>query len=136
MKQIFRMMKPWDVVLLLLFILLSFVPLAVFAYQQSQTAGTVYTAVISVNQEVVKRVVLTGHEGKEAFVIQISDLASNTIEVDGKAIRIKAATCKDQVCVRMGWISRPGQTVVCLPHRLLIEIQAEGEQEDEIIISY
>ena len=32
------------------------------------------------------------------------------------------ANCGDHTCVRMGRISRAGEAIVCLPHRLVVEI--------------
>ncbi len=41
---------------------------------------------------------------------------------------IKHAECKDQVCVRMGKISKVGQRIICLPNKILIEVVGEGEE--------
>ncbi len=35
--------------------------------------------------------------------------------------------CPDQVCVRTGVLTKPGQTAVCLPARVSVEIQGEAE---------
>ena len=32
------------------------------------------------------------------------------------------ANCPDRDCVHAGWLSRPGQGSVCLPHRVAIRI--------------
>ena len=40
---------------------------------------------------------------------------------DGKAA-VTQANCGDHTCIRMGEIGREGESVVCLPHRLVIEI--------------
>ena len=40
---------------------------------------------------------------------------------DGQAY-ISYADCKTNVCVKTGKISRAGQSIVCLPHNLIIEI--------------
>ena len=38
------------------------------------------------------------------------------------------ADCPDQVCVRQGWVQDRTVPIVCLPHRLVIEIVGgEGE---------
>ena len=42
----------------------------------------------------------------------------------------------DQVCVQFGFLSRPGETAVCLPHKFIIEIETvAGNADDETIIS-
>ena len=35
------------------------------------------------------------------------------------------ASCADQLCVRQGEIERIGETIVCLPHRLLVEVNSD-----------
>ena len=41
---------------------------------------------------------------------------------DGTA-SIQEADCPDQICVNHAGISKKGETIVCLPHRLVVEIQ-------------
>ncbi|MCI8687684.1 MAG: NusG domain II-containing protein [Lawsonibacter sp.] len=51
---------------------------------------------------------------------------SNTVQVDQGRIRIAEADCPDQVCVNQGWISNGTVPIICLPHRLMIEIVDGG----------
>ena len=51
---------------------------------------------------------------------------SNTVQVEKGRIRISEADCPDQVCVNQGWISGGAVPIVCLPHRLMIEIVEGG----------
>ena len=53
----------------------------------------------------------------------------NTAVIEDGNIRMKSADCRGQDCIRQGKISRPSQTIVCLPHKVIIEI--EGGDEDE-----
>ncbi|MFR4337598.1 MAG: NusG domain II-containing protein [Lachnospira pectinoschiza] len=32
------------------------------------------------------------------------------------------ADCPDKLCVKTGMISKTGETIVCLPHRVVVEI--------------
>jgi len=61
-----------------------------------------------------RRVELHGDGGKNILVIE-----------DGSA-RIEDADCPDKLCVRQGSINLRGQSVICLPHKLVIEI-TDGE---------
>ena len=54
----------------------------------------------------------------------------NLIEVERGRIRISAADCPDQVCVKQGWISGGAVPIICLPHRLTIEIVDGGGDLD------
>jgi hypothetical protein len=55
-------------------------------------------------------------------------LGSNTIEVADGQIRMVDATCTNKDCIHQGAISKPGQTIVCLPNQLVIRI--EGSSTD------
>lgn len=51
------------------------------------------------------------------------DLKGNILVIkDGKAF-IESADCKNQICVNHKPISKTGETIVCLPHKVLVEIK-------------
>lgn len=118
-------------------LILSFLPSALFAYQHSGhvQAHSQNVAIVYVDHQEVKRFYLTDDMEQDVFEIHHSPTDSNIIEAKKGQIRMKSATCSDQVCVRMGSISKPGQTIVCLPHKILIEIQSESGEADDVIIS-
>ncbi|MDO5549250.1 MAG: NusG domain II-containing protein [Eubacteriales bacterium] len=61
------------------------------------------------------------------------DSTEYTIEVDGKRMRFVDSQCPDHTCERTGWISRVGDTAVCLPNRVLIKIvRADGSSDGEV----
>lgn len=47
---------------------------------------------------------------------------------EGKA-QISEASCPDKLCVKQGAIQYDGQSIICLPHKLVIEIKG-GESSD------
>lgn len=51
----------------------------------------------------------------------------NVIVVEGGKVRVESADCPNQDCVHQGEISQAGQQIVCLPHKLVVSIQADGE---------
>ncbi|MDU3137340.1 MAG: NusG domain II-containing protein [Anaerococcus prevotii] len=54
---------------------------------------------------------------------------------DGKAY-VSDADCNDQICVHMAPIHDVGETIICLPHRLFMEVystdDANNSREDKI----
>ena len=71
---------------------------------------------LSVNTEVV---IETGDNGRNTLVIE-----------DNKAF-MKDANCPDKICEGHSKISYKGETIVCLPHKVVIEIVAD-ETTDEL----
>ncbi len=137
MRNLLRMLKPFDIVIIALLITISFIPLTVFSTTKSIEAGDEVVAVITQDGEIIREITLTGHEENEQFVIKGKGNQYNLMEIDNEQIRIKEDNSPDQVGVKMGWKKNPGETIVCLPHKLLVEIQVNGtSQGEEEIISY
>ncbi len=129
MKRYLKMIRPFDYIIVLALLAASFIPYVVFAqteaHKNAATPQTVYTAVVTHDGKEVYRIRLTGHHGTTRF--RYSDGHDyNEIITTGQQIEIKEANCADQVCVRKGKIAKPGQTIVCLPHKLLVSIKSSG----------
>ncbi|WP_298629165.1 NusG domain II-containing protein [uncultured Senegalimassilia sp.] len=54
-----------------------------------------------------------------------SSAGTNVIEVQAGKVRVSEADCPNQDCVDQGWISNAGQQIVCLPHKLMVNITDE-----------
>lgn len=52
---------------------------------------------------------------------------TNTLVIENGKAHISQASCPDHVCIRQGEISCDGQTIVCLPNKLVVEVTG-GEQ--------
>ena len=48
---------------------------------------------------------------------------TNVIVISGGQVYMDSASCKNQVCVEHAPISRAGECIVCLPNRLVVEIE-------------
>lgn len=46
---------------------------------------------------------------------------------DGK-IRIKDAPCNDKICVNTGFIGNCGESIICIPQKLIITIEGESDE--------
>ena len=85
-----------------------------------QGEGTV--AVISVNGEERERVDLS--KVRKEYDLEIStEYGSNTIHIEPGAISIIRADCPDRVCMAQGKLTGSGIPIICMPHRLVIEVQ-------------
>lgn len=80
------------------------------------TGGTVGSKVIiSKNNETV-------FEGKLNEDKTI-DLESNVIVIKDSMVFVKKADCSNQICVNHKAISKKGESIACLPNKVLIEIK-------------
>jgi hypothetical protein len=54
-----------------------------------------------------------------------SDLGWNEIAINTGRVQISDSNCIDRACVKTGFIENDGESIVCLPHRLVVKI-SEG----------
>ncbi len=80
----------------------------------------VETASYALSEDVT--VTLSCPEGSNTLVIQ-----------DGKA-DIIAADCPDALCVDQRSICYDGETIVCLPHKLVIKIESDERGEVDVML--
>ncbi|HAH18098.1 MAG TPA: hypothetical protein DCL29_03705 [Eubacterium sp.] len=63
-------------------------------------------------------------------IIDGKDGGKNTLVIkDGKAY-IKDATCPDKLCEHQGKVHMVGQSLICLPNRVVIEITDDKKDEE------
>ncbi len=53
----------------------------------------------------------------------------NELVIDGKKASVVSADCPDGLCIRQKAISKTGESIICLPHKLVITITGGGEAE-------
>jgi len=86
-------------------------------------------AVVTVDGEEIGRYAL--HEERE---ITIGDEDYNILTIrDGKAA-VTEANCGDHTCVRTGEVSRTGESIVCLPHKVVVRIEGAVEQGPDAVV--
>ncbi len=61
-----------------------------------------------------------------------SDASINVIAVESGKVYMKSADCPDRICVNTGKISKTGETIVCLPHKIVIEIKGNDIEVDGV----
>lgn len=121
-----KMFTLSDALVIFTLLIISFTPLAIFHYSYAQSANDEVVAYISIDGEVVDTFTLSESTPHEVKTYYPADDQYNIIEIDGIRIRVKEDNSPDQIAVKTGWISRPGETSICLPHKLIIDIRGES----------
>lgn len=88
-------------------------------------------AVIKVDGQEIKTLDLN----REETTIEVNGYQGgvNRIVIKDGKVSMTEADCPDELCVKTGKISRTGETIVCLPHRVVVEIK--GSQKDDAVDS-
>lgn len=93
--------------------------------ESSGSVGT--TAVIRIDGELYKKIQLDSVAVAYDMEIE-TEFGYNKIHVENGAISVTESDCPDGICIAQGEISDDGVPIVCMPHRLVIEI--EGDEID------
>ncbi len=126
-------MKRFDIWIILFFVVLAGILFGIFKMNFGKEAAQKYVE-ITYKGEQIQSFLLEEKKVGDRIPIE-TELGKNIVEIGEGSVRILEADCPDQVCVRTGWISNPGQTVVCLPHKLVVEIKG-GEESETDAYSY
>lgn len=61
--------------------------------------------------------------------IELPDGSYNILEIKNGKARVTEASCPDGICVNHRAVSRQGETIVCLPNKVVVEIQNGAEPD-------
>lgn len=99
-------------------------------------AAAIVFLIIRITSEDGERVVVYQNQEKKAsYDLNVdgtyeikTEAGSNLLVIENGKAYVKEADCPDGLCVNMGKISKTGENIVCLPHKLVIQIEG-GEDE-------
>ena len=124
-------MKKWDVIIIIFLIIISFIPETVIFITTYNKYNSFYVEVYS-KGKLYKKLPLKKDAKKITFTVK-DELGTNVIEIDKAQVKIIDADCPDKICVKAHGINKPGEALICLPHKLVVKIIGEGKQEtDEV----
>lgn len=119
-------MKRADVLLLVVLVLLAgfFILRNVMSSQET-------AQIIEIRQGNEEPTYVSLHE--DAIIDLSRDGKINVIQVKDGSVHMIEANCRDHLCVKKGHITKVGDSIVCLPHRLAISILGEEEGEIDVL---
>jgi len=89
---------------------------------RAAASGDGLTAVITQNGTVLESVDLSSIPEGESQEYTVNGDYTAVVELENSRVCIESSDCPNQDCVHTGWISKAGQSVVCLPNRLVVEL--------------
>lgn len=117
-------MKKNDVLLLIFYIVLT-VAMTGYVVKDKMEAKAGAIVVYSNGQE-VKRISWPAEN--QTFEVE-NELGHITVDVKDGKVSVVDADCKDLVCVHTKSIDQGGEMIVCLPHKMYVEIK-KTEKDD------
>lgn len=125
-KQAQTIFKPWDA---LVYGLVIVIMVAGFANMRLLMGnGRDRLAIVEMDGEIIDTIYLEQGMTVQEIRIDAGEGRYNVILVGTDYIEVLESNCPDQVCVGWGRIRYAGQTIVCLPFRIVIRIAGQTEQ--------
>ncbi|MDK2917845.1 MAG: hypothetical protein PWQ37_578 [Candidatus Petromonas sp.] len=124
-------MKRLDIIIIVLVIVVSLVSMGVFKSISNKQYEKKY-AEISIDGKHYKSIPLNDPSYTETLTVK-TELGTNVIRIEDGGANIIDADCPDKICVKDGFISKPGEVLVCLPNKLVVEIKGQRQSNvDEL----
>lgn len=69
------------------------------------------------------------------YEIEGIDGGTNLLVIKDGFAYVEKADCPDGLCMKQGRISKAGETIVCLPHRVIIKILGNDDKAIDIMVN-
>lgn len=132
-----KLFKKLDIIIIISLVIISFIPYFIFSKMLKKEYSSTY-ANIKLNGKTYDNIPLSSFKGEKEIEIK-NDHGHNIIKIKDNEISIIEADCDDSLCIKQGSITKVGQTLVCLPHKLIIEIKGDestSSNNEDIILSH
>lgn len=130
-----KTLKKLDIVIIILLFILSFTPNIIFSKTISNSNKLVYAS-IKIDGKLYDNIPLSTNKGEKKLNIK-TPTGNNSILIRDNIIKVISADCKDDLCVKQGEIYKVGESIICLPHKLIIEIKGdEKDSSSDMILSH
>ena len=114
--------SKFDIFIVALVLLFSIASLSWFTHRRALESSQPKAALVYLKGKLIEQVDLT----KDKTIGLLG--GKMLLEVKNRKIRVLKAECPHQICVNMGWIKYSGQTIACVPNKVLIELKPTGTQ--------
>lgn len=114
--------KRFNLILVLAIAAIACVGLVATRLMGANTNADTATVVIRDGEQNVYELPLSQNTTKSVT----TDLGTNLIEIKDGRVHVEEADCPNQDCVHQGWIDAAGEQIVCLPHKLTVDIVDES----------
>lgn len=117
-------MKKKDIMIIAAALLCA---LALYLVSQVAMDAEASTVVVTVDgKEMLRRPLAM----ENSYEIAQEDGALNVIRVEDGAVFMQEANCRDGLCIRQGKMKNAAKTIVCLPHKLVVQLTGDTPESD------
>ena len=118
-------MKKKDLILIAAALLLA---LALYAVSQLTLGTQAAQVVVTIGGKEVLRKPLVY---SDTYEIRQENGDVNIIAVENGAVFMQEANCRDGLCIRQGKMKNAAKTIVCLPHKIVVQLTGDAPVSDD-----
>lgn len=67
----------------------------------------------------------------DTFATFSGPVGETTIEIRDHKVRVHDSDCRNKVCIAAGWVSSPGDWIICLPNDVFVLVEGTVAEMDE-----
>lgn len=122
-------LKPLDIAVIIVLIVIALGSSAAAFINSHKNFDKKYVE-IEVKGKLYKRLPLDNSRNEKIEIK--TDLGENIIDISNGKVRILDADCADKICIKDGSIDKPGDILVCLPHKVIVQIKGQNVETDDL----
>ena len=109
-----------DIILVAVIVALALVGFIIF--KATLKGGSIVTVSVDGKEEYRYRL-----DENEEFTVKTGENGEsiNVVVIENRKAYMKNADCPDKICVEHRPVSKVGETIVCLPHKLVVAVDSE-----------
>lgn len=63
---------------------------------------------------------------------KLINLGTNKVRIERDGVYMEKANCPDKLCVHQGKIDKAGESIICLPNKIIVEITGKKSDVDAV----
>lgn len=71
---------------------------------------------------------------EQEIPIVLEDGKTDLLKISGGKAKMISADCPDKLCTHQSAVSRTGQTIVCLPLKIVVEVKSDEEPKIDAVV--
>ncbi|MCR4612214.1 MAG: NusG domain II-containing protein [Lachnospiraceae bacterium] len=124
-----KWLKKRDIILIAVLLLVGIITLIIWAFIYSDKGKSV---TIEQRGEIIGTYSL---DKDETINIEYKGKTVNKIIIEDGYCYMQEAECPDHLCIKQGKINKKGQTIVCMPNRVVVSVTDDDESGYDSIAS-
>lgn len=124
-KKVYRLFEKKDLfpfgIIIFIIVLVSLI-----IYTEGKNAEKTYAEITSDGARILTVDLSANSDYSE---LPVENGFGTVIAYEDNEIWIKSSSCGERICVNTGKISKPGESIVCIPARLVITVKGGGDPD-------